>query len=100
MAESSLHIPVMLDEVITALMPTAGKVFIDATFGNGGYSRALLERADCRVAAIDRDPDAILRGQPMLQAYQGRFSLLAGNFSQIVRLCADAGINRAEWHCL
>ena len=44
MTESSLHIPVMLDEVITALMPAAGKVFIDATFGNGGYSRALLER--------------------------------------------------------
>ena len=96
MTESSLHIPVMLDEVITALMPAAGKVFIDATFGNGGYSRALLESADCRVAAIDRDPDAILRGQPMLQAYQGRFSLLAGNFSQIARLCADAGIDRAD----
>ena len=96
MTESSLHIPVMLDEVITALMPAAGKVFIDATFGNGGYSRALLESADCRVAAIDRDPDAILRGQPMLQGYQGRFSLLEGNFSQIARLCADAGIDRAD----
>ena len=96
MTESSLHIPVMLDEVITALMPAAGKVFIDATFGNGGYSRALLESADCRVAAIDRDPDAILRGQPMLQGYQGRFSLLEGNFSQIARLCADAGIDQAD----
>ena len=81
MAESSLHIPVMLDEVITALMPTAGKVFIDATFGNGGYSRALLDCADCRVAAIDRDPDAILRGRSMLQGYQGRFNLLEGIFA-------------------
>jgi len=96
MKESSLHIPVMLDEVITALMPAAGKVFIDATFGNGGYSRALLESADCHVAAIDRDPDAILRGQPMMKSYHGRFSLLEGNFSQIVRLCADAGIGQVD----
>ena len=96
MAESSLHIPVMLDEVITALTPLAGKYFIDATFGNGGYSKALLDAADCQVAAIDRDPDAIKRGQPMIEAYSGRFRLLAGPFSQITSLCADANIQKVD----
>ena len=96
MAESSLHIPVMLDEVITALTPSAGKYFIDATFGNGGYSKALLDAADCQVAAIDRDPDAIRRGQPMIEAYRGRLSLLEGPFSQIASLCADANIQKVD----
>ena len=96
MAESSLHIPVMLDEVITALTPSAGKYFIDATFGNGGYSKALLDAADCQVAAIDRDPDAIKRGQPMIEAYRGRLSLLEGPFSQIASLCADANIQKVD----
>ena len=96
MAESSLHIPVMLDEVITALTPSAGKQFIDATFGNGGYSKALLDAADCQVAAIDRDPDAIRRGQPMIEAYSGRFRLMEGPFSQIASLCADGNIQKVD----
>jgi len=96
MAESSLHIPVMLDEVITALTPSAGKQFIDATFGNGGYSKALLDAADCQVAAIDRDPDAIRRGQPMIEGYSGRFRLMEGPFSQIASLCADANIQKVD----
>ena len=86
----------MLDEVITALTPSAGKYFIDATFGNGGYSKALLDAADCQVAAIDRDPDAIKRGQPMIEAYRGRFRLLEGPFSQIASLCADANIQKVD----
>jgi len=96
MAESSLHIPVMLDEVITALTPSAGKQFIDATFGNGGYSKALLDAADCQVAAIDRDPDAIRRGQPMIEGYSGRFRLMEGPFSQIASLCSDANIQKVD----
>ena len=63
---ASLHIPVMLDEVSAALRPEAGKMLIDATFGNGGYSMHFLNKADCRVAALDRDPDAIARGQAIV----------------------------------
>ena len=54
MSEASLHIPVMLDEVICALAPADNGLFIDATFGNGGYSRAILSSAACSVAAIDK----------------------------------------------
>jgi 16S rRNA (cytosine1402-N4)-methyltransferase len=78
MLEASLHIPVMLDEVICALAPADNGLFIDATFGNGGYSRAILSSAACSVAAIDRDPDAILRGQELIDASNDRLSLHRG----------------------
>ena len=51
------HIPVLLNEVLEALAPQAGKTYVDATFGNGGYSEALLKTADCRLIAVDRDPN-------------------------------------------
>ena len=50
------HIPVMAREVVDALQPRDGGRYVDGTFGAGGYSSALLDRADCRVIAIDRDP--------------------------------------------
>ena len=56
------HVPVLLDEVIAALAPAPGETMIDATFGAGGYSRALLSRG-ARVIALDRDPDAIAAGR-------------------------------------
>jgi 16S rRNA (cytosine1402-N4)-methyltransferase len=56
MHSDMLHHSVLLQEVVEALGPTDGHFYLDATFGNGGYSRALLERADCCVVAIDRDP--------------------------------------------
>ena len=56
------HIPVLLDEVIAALAPAPGEVMVDATFGAGGYTRAILT-AGARVIAFDRDPDAIRDGR-------------------------------------
>ena len=52
------HIPVMLSEVLAALEPKDGEIVVDGTFGAGGYSEAILEPADCKVIAIDRDPEA------------------------------------------
>ena len=82
----ALHKSVLLREVVAALSPADDAIYLDATFGNGGYSRALLEAASCKVIAIDRDPDAIQRGQPMLAEFAGRFSLIEGCFSQIAGL--------------
>ena len=82
----ALHQSVLLREVVTALSPADDAIYLDATFGNGGYSRALLEAAGCKVIAIDRDPDAIQRGQPMLAEFAGRFSLVKGCFSQMAGL--------------
>jgi 16S rRNA (cytosine1402-N4)-methyltransferase len=59
------HLPVLLDDVVAALRPAAGDVIVDCTFGGGGHTRALLEAADCRVVAIDRDPAALANAAPL-----------------------------------
>ena len=55
------HIPVMLKEVLTYLQPKAGEIYVDATFGNGGYTQAILDAAPCKVIALDRDPNVMVR---------------------------------------
>ena len=55
------HVPVMLAEVMDALSSRDGGIYVDGTFGAGGYTRAILDSCDCQVWAIDRDPDAISR---------------------------------------
>ncbi len=73
----------MLAEVIGALCPRDGAQYVDGTFGGGGYARAILEAADCRVLGIDRDPDAIARGQALVQQFAGRLTLVEGEFSRM-----------------
>jgi 16S rRNA (cytosine1402-N4)-methyltransferase len=85
------HVPVMLTEVVEAMRPRDGAHYVDGTFGGGGYTRALLEAAQCRVLGIDRDPDAIARGRELAARYDGRLTLLQGEFSQIEELLARAG---------
>ena len=87
----SEHIPVLLDEAIEALAPRDGAHYIDGTFGGGGYARALLERAQCRVLGIDRDPDAIGRGAILARRYSGRLKLARGRFSEMERILAREG---------
>lgn len=60
---SPRHIPVMLNEVLDTLKPEAGKIYVDATFGNGGYSEAILKTANCTVIALDRDPTVRTRAE-------------------------------------
>jgi 16S rRNA (cytosine1402-N4)-methyltransferase len=69
-------------------MPRDGALYIDGTFGAGGYSRALLAAADCRVVAIDRDPDAVRRGRELAQAEQ-RLAIIEGRFGDMERLLAQ-----------
>lgn len=83
MSSQTLHQPVMLDEVVSTLAPRDGGHYIDATFGNGGYSRAILQSADCHLMAIDQDPDAIARGQNLVEEHAPRFTLAHGRFSQM-----------------
>jgi len=79
----ALHTPVLLRDVVSALAPLDGGLYLDATFGNGGYSEAILEAAACTVIAIDRDPDAILRGADLADKYGGRLHLREGCFSEM-----------------
>ena len=83
---SGTHIPVMLPEVLAALNPKDGAHYIDGTFGGGGYAQAILEAADCRVLGIDRDPDAIARGQALVKRFAGRLTLVLGEFSAMDQL--------------
>jgi 16S rRNA (cytosine1402-N4)-methyltransferase len=78
---SGKHVPVMLSEVLAALKPRDGGRYIDGTFGGGGYARAILEAADCQVLGIDRDPDAIARGQALVKHFNGRLILAEAEFS-------------------
>ena len=77
------HLPVMLKEVVAAIAPKDGGHYVDGTFGGGGYARAILEAADCRVLGIDRDPDAIARGQALVEHFAGRLTLVEGEFSRM-----------------
>lgn len=76
------HIPVLLAEVLQALRPAPGETIVDATFGGGGYTRALLD-AGASVIAIDRDPDAIAAGSALEHAAQGRLKLVQAPFSRL-----------------
>ena len=103
------HIPVLLDEVIAALMPAPGLVMADGTFGAGGYSRALMA-AGARVHGFDRDPDAIAAGRIMAQAmgadpllvlHHSRFSeladaLRASGAGQIDGVVFDIGVSSMQ----
>ena len=86
------HIPVMRDEVLMAVAPRDGGAYVDGTFGAGGYTRAILDAADTTVWAIDRDPDAIRRGEALREEYSDRLTLLRGRFGDMSRLLHAAGL--------
>ncbi len=83
------HIPVLRDEVIAALAPIGGRRYIDATFGAGGYTAAILAAANCSVTAFDRDPDAISAGQAMAADWDGRLTLVHARFGEMTA-CVQA----------
>ncbi len=85
-ADYQKHFPVMLKEVLQALSPKDGEVYVDATFGNGGYTEALLQKADCRVIALDRDPTVLPRAEELKQLYGKRFEFRAGRFGDFDHL--------------
>jgi len=90
------HQPVLLSEVMAALQPRDGGIYVDGTFGGGGYSRALLEAADCTVWAIDRDPDAIEAGAALKKLHPGRLHLIEGRFGDMAALLRAHGIEKVE----
>ncbi len=87
----SLHQSVMLVEVVEAMSPRPNAVYIDATFGRGGYTLALLNAVDCHVIAIDRDPDAIAHGKSVAHELPERMTLCEGPFSQLATLASTSG---------
>lgn len=86
-----LHIPVLLKEAVAALNVTANGVYVDGTFGAGGYTRAILDsNPTCRVIAIDRDETAIDVGTQLKAQYGDRLTLIHGCFSQMDKLITES----------
>lgn len=96
MTVSPSHIPVMLREVVEALAPRDGGIYVDGTFGRGGYSRVILESAKTQVVGIDRDPEAIEAGQEAVRAYGSRLRLIHGAFGDMKELLARENIREVD----
>ncbi|MCF6322137.1 MAG: 16S rRNA (cytosine(1402)-N(4))-methyltransferase RsmH [Rhizobiaceae bacterium] len=89
------HVPVMLDEVLEALQPTAGEYYIDGTFGAGGYSRAILDRG-ANLLAIDKDPNAVASSRELLKNYGNRFRFVTGEFGELDAHCKGVEIDGVD----
>ena len=93
---SSQHTPVMLGEVLDALSPKDGGIYVDGTFGNGGYTRAVLNAASCSVYGIDRDPSVVRHAREMEDEFSGRFTIIEGRFGSMAELLNQRGIGPVD----
>ena len=90
------HLPVMLKEVLEHLSPEDGGVYVDGTFGAGGYSRAILQAADCVVVAIDRDETALAAAEELKSQYPSRFKFVQGCFGDVAKHIAALGYDAVD----
>ena len=81
------HIPVLLTPLLAAVAPVRG-LWLDGTFGAGGYTRGLLEAGADTVIGVDRDPVALTMAEGWAASYGPRLRLVAGNFSELDVLAA------------
>ncbi len=93
---ASPHVPVMADEAVDALAPVDGGLYVDATLGAGGYSRRILDRADCSVYGFDRDPSAIALAADMKARYGGRLRLVARPFDEMEDALVGEGVSEID----
>jgi 16S rRNA (cytosine1402-N4)-methyltransferase len=90
------HIPVLGAEAVDMLKPRDGGIYVDATFGAGGYSQAILDAADTRVIGIDRDRTAIAGGFDLVDRSNGRLTLVEDRFSNLAEVCAAQGASPVD----
>ncbi|WP_050403232.1 16S rRNA (cytosine(1402)-N(4))-methyltransferase RsmH [Bradyrhizobium embrapense] len=90
------HISVLGREAVAYLDPRAGGIYVDATFGAGGYSRMILDVADTRVIGIDRDRTAITGGFDLVDGSDGRLTLVEDRFSNLAEVCASQGVDQVD----
>lgn len=90
------HRPVMLAEIVAALNPRDGAIYVDGTFGGGGYADAILAAAECRLLGIDRDPGAISRGAAIAARHDGRLTMIEGRFGDMVGLLGALDIEAVD----
>src|SRR5207302_390137 len=95
-ASSARHISVLGREAVEWLAPRDGGILVDATFGAGGYSRAILDVRGTRVIGIDRDRTAIGGGFDLVDRSDGRLTLVEDRFSNLAEICAAQGIDAVD----
>tara|TARA_B100001989_G_scaffold247336_1_gene219397 strand:- start:554 stop:1564 length:1011 start_codon:yes stop_codon:yes gene_type:complete len=83
------HFPVMLSEIIQISKPDKGGLFVDCTFGGGGYSKALLKFPNTKIVAIDRDPHVISIANRIKKKFKNRFQFFQSRFSQIDKILKE-----------
>jgi 16S rRNA (cytosine1402-N4)-methyltransferase len=96
MTDASVHVPVLLREVLESLAPTEGGVFVDGTLGGGGHTRALLDRVGSsgRVIAVDLDPAAVQRAE---QSLGGRpLAVANASYTDIPEVLDELGIDAVD----
>jgi 16S rRNA (cytosine1402-N4)-methyltransferase len=93
---SAAHIPVLGREAIEHLAPRQRGIYVDATFGGGGYSRAILGVPGTRVIGIDRDRTAIAGGFSLVERSEGRLTLVEDRFSNLAEICAAHGVDAVD----
>ena len=90
------HVAVLGRQAVDALSPRKGGVYVDATFGAGGYSRIILDMAGARVIGIDRDRSAIAGGLGLVEASDGRLTLVEDRFSHLTDVCLAQGVSAID----
>ena len=90
------HIPVLGRQAVAFLNPREGGIYVDATFGAGGYSRAILDTPGTRVIGIDRDRSAITGGFALVEQAAGRLTLVEDRFSNLAHICKSQGAPRID----
>jgi 16S rRNA (cytosine1402-N4)-methyltransferase len=90
------HVPVLGREAVEMLSPRDGGIYVDATFGAGGYSRAILDTPGTRVIGIDRDRSAIAGGFDLVDRSGGRLTLVEDRFSNLAGICAAQGVQGVD----
>ena len=91
------HKPVLINEVIESIEPADDKIYFDATFGNGGYSKKILSSSNCKVIAIDRDPSVSSKAKEFEEKYKDRFKFIESRFSQIKKVMEE--LEREKVNC-
>ena len=83
MSDTEKHYPVLLNELINIIAPQYGGTFIDCTFGQGGYTKKLLDFPKTKVISLDRDIDSYKKAKEIENKFQGRFIFNNIKFSQL-----------------
>ena len=83
------HFPVMLSEIIKQTSPSKGGIFLDCTFGGGGYSKAILKYSKTKVVALDRDIETKITAEKLKKKYHNRFKFYHLKFSQINKVIKE-----------